>query len=132
MPNSVVHFEIFASDVERTRKFYERAFGWSFEVAGGPDFYLISTGPATEPGLTHGLIAKRRGPAAQGALNAFRCTIRVGSITESVTAIEAAGGTIRGSMADIPNVGKVVEFADTEGNIACALQFVKNHPMASG
>ena len=132
MPNSVVHFEIFASDVERARKFYERAFGWSFEVAGGPDFYLISTGPATEPGLTHGLIAKRRGPAAQGALNAFRCTIRVDSITESVTAIEAAGGTIRGSMADIPNVGKVVEFADTEGNIVCAMQYAPGNPLAAG
>jgi hypothetical protein len=35
-------------------------------------------------------------------------------------------------MADIPNVGKVVEFADTEGNIACALQFVQGHSMASG
>ena len=28
MANSVVHFEIFASDVERARKFYERVFGW--------------------------------------------------------------------------------------------------------
>ena len=40
MANSVVHFEIFASDVERARKFYERVFGWKFEAAGPPDFYL--------------------------------------------------------------------------------------------
>jgi predicted enzyme related to lactoylglutathione lyase len=132
MANSVVHFEIFASDVERARKFYESVFGWSFEVAGGPDFYFISTGAASDGGLTRGLIAKRRGPAAEGSLNSFRCTISVRSIGESVAAIQAAGGTIRGSMADIPNVGKVVEFADTEGNIACALQFVQGHSMASG
>ncbi len=132
MANSVTHFEIFASDVERARQFYERVFGWAFEAAGPPDFYLISTGPAGDPGLTHGLIAKRRGPAAQGSINSFRCTIGVRSITDCVAAIQAAGGTIHGSMADIPNVGRVIEFADTEGNIACALQFVKNHPMASG
>jgi uncharacterized protein len=132
MANSVSHFEIFASDVERARKFYERVFGWSFEVAGPPDFYLISTGPESDPGLTHGLIAKRSGAAAQGSLNAFRCTISVRSITESVAAIQAAGGTIRGSMADIPNVGKVVEFADTEGNIACAMQYVQSHSLAAG
>jgi predicted enzyme related to lactoylglutathione lyase len=132
MANSVVHFEIFASDVERARKFYERVFGWSFEVAGGPDFYLISTGATSDGGLTQGLIAKRRGPAAEGSLNSFRCTISVRSIAESVAAIQAAGGTIRGSMADIPHVGKVVEFADTEGNIACAMQYVQGHPMASG
>jgi len=132
MANSVAHFEIFASDVDRARKFYERVFGWTFEVAGGPDFYLISTGTASGRGLTHGLIAKRSGPAAQGSLNGFRCTISVRSITESAAAIQAAGGTIRGSMADIPNVGKVVEFADTEGNIACAMQYVQGHSPAVG
>jgi hypothetical protein len=77
MANSVVHFEIFASDVERARRFYERVFRWNFEVAGPPDFYLIVTGPDTDPGITQGLIAKRSGPAAQGPLNRFRCTISV-------------------------------------------------------
>ena len=131
MANSVVHFEIFASDVERARKFYERVFGWSFEVGGGPDFYLIVTGPATDPGLRLGLIAKRRGPAAQGALNAFRCTITVRSITESMAAIEAAGGKLRSPVVDIPHVGKVVEIADTEDNVACILQFVPGHELAA-
>jgi predicted enzyme related to lactoylglutathione lyase len=93
MANSVVHFEIFASDVERARKFYERVFGWKFEVAGPPDFYLIVTGPDTDPGITQGLIAKRSGPAAQGPLNSFRCTISVSSIVDSLSAIEAAGAS---------------------------------------
>jgi predicted enzyme related to lactoylglutathione lyase len=130
MANSVTHFEIFASDVERARRFYERVFGWSFEVAGPPDFYLIVTGPASDPGLTHGLIAKRRDPAAQGALNSFRCTISVRSITESMAAIQAAGGMLRGSMADVPHVGKVIEFADTEGNVGCVMQYVQGHALA--
>ena len=51
MANSVVHFEIFASNVERARKFYERVFGWQFEAAGPPDFYLFATGPETDPGF---------------------------------------------------------------------------------
>jgi|SRR5581483_1480829 len=130
MANSVVHFELFASDVERGRRFYEQVFGWTFEIGGPPDFYLISTGPASDPGLTQGLIAKRSGPAAQGPLNSFRCTISVRSITASVAAIQAAGGTIRGRIADIPGVGKVAEFADTEGNIACVMQYMQNHALA--
>jgi predicted enzyme related to lactoylglutathione lyase len=128
--NSVTHFEIFASDVERARKFYEQVFGWSFEIGGPPDFYLISTGPERDPGLTHGLIAKRSGPAAPGALNGFRCTISVQSISDSMAAIQAAGGTIRGRMVDIPDVGKVAEFADTEGNIGCVMQYVRGHALA--
>jgi predicted enzyme related to lactoylglutathione lyase len=131
MANSIVHFEIFASDVERARRFYERVFGWKFEVAGGPDFYLIVTGPDTDPGLKHGLIAKRRGPAAPGSLNAFRVTIAVTSITQSMSAVEAEGGKLRSSIVDIPHVGKVVEFADTEDNVACILQYVAGHELAA-
>jgi predicted enzyme related to lactoylglutathione lyase len=130
MANSVAHFEIFASDVERARKFYERVFGWSFEVAGPPDFYLIVTGPANDPGMTHGLIAKRKGAAVEGPLNSFRCTVSVRSISESAAAIEAAGGKLRSDIAEIPGVGKVIEFADTENNIACVMQYVQGHPCA--
>ena len=130
MANSIVHFEIFAADVERARKFYEQVFGWTFEVGGPPDFYFIMTGPETDPGLKQGLMARRRGPIAPGELNSVRVTISIRSIVTTMAAIKAAGGTIRGSMADIPQVGKVAEFTDTEGNIACVMEHVPGHPMA--
>ena len=123
MANHIAHFEIFASDVERARKFYEQAFAWRFEVGGPPDFYHIFTGPPVTHGIWRGLIAKRRGPAVQGPINAFRCTISVTSIKESVAAIEAAGGKLRSAIIDIPGVGRLVEFAETEDNIACAMQY---------
>jgi predicted enzyme related to lactoylglutathione lyase len=122
MANSVAHFEIFASDVERARTFYERVFGWTFEPGGPPDFYLLVTGPESDPGLKHGALAKRSGPAAPGPIKGFRCTITVRSAKESAAAIEAAGGKLRSPIVDIPGVGKVVEFADTEDNIACVMQ----------
>ena len=131
MAGSVTHFEIFADNVERARQFYERVFGWRFEVAGPPDFYLIVTGQEGDPGLTHGLIAKRRGAAAQGSINGFRCTIGVSSMSASVAAIEAAGGKLRSPITDVPGVGKVAEFADTEGNIACAMQYETGHALAA-
>jgi predicted enzyme related to lactoylglutathione lyase len=122
MANHISHFEIFASDVERARKFYEQAFGWRFEVGGPPDFYHIFTGPS-ERGITQGLIAKRQRPAADGGLNAFRCTISVSSIGDTVKAIETAGGKLRSAVIEIPGVGQLVEFADTDGNVACAMQY---------
>ena len=131
MANSVAHFEIFASDVERARKFYEQVFGWSFEAAGPPNFYFIVTGPESDPGLTRGLIAKRQGVAVQGPLNSFRCTISVRSIDESLAAIGAAGGKMRSPVIDIPNVGKLAEFADTEDNIACVMQYEAGLPYAA-
>jgi predicted enzyme related to lactoylglutathione lyase len=131
MANSVAHFEIFASNVERARKFYETVFGWRFEEAGPPDFYLIVTGPDTDPGITHGLIARREGPAAEGPLNSFRCTISVRSISDTLTAIKKAGGRLTSEVIDIPGVGKVAEFADTDDNIACVMEYIKGHALAS-
>ena len=95
MANSVVHFEIFATNVERARAFYERAFGWRFEAGGPPDFYLLETGTESDPGLTRGLLAKRSAAAAPGGINAFRCTISVRSIKDAMSAVEAAGGKLR-------------------------------------
>ncbi len=131
MANSIVHFEIFASNVERARKFYERVFGWQFEAAGPPDFYLFTTGPETDPGLKHGLLAKRSGPAAQGSLNAFRCTIGVRSIKDAMAAVESAGGKLRSPIVDIPEVGKIAEVADAEDNVFCLGQYLPSHPLAA-
>jgi uncharacterized protein len=131
MASSVVHFEIFASDVERARTFYERVFGWQFEAAGPPEFYLFATGPETDPGLTHGLLAKRRAPAAQGSLNAFRCTIRVRAIKDAMAAVEAAGGKLRSAVVDIPEVGKIAEVADTEDNVFCLGEYLPSHPLSA-
>jgi predicted enzyme related to lactoylglutathione lyase len=131
MTNSVVHFEIFASDVERAREFYENVLGWTFESGGPPDFYHIVTGPDTDPGLRLGLLAKRRGPAAQGPLNAFRVTVSVTSVADTMATVVAAGGKLRSPIVDIPNVGKVVEIADTEDNVLCILQYVPGHALAS-
>jgi predicted enzyme related to lactoylglutathione lyase len=130
MANSVVHFEIFASNVERARKFYERVLGWQFEAAGPPDFYLFATGAERDPGLTHGLLAKRSGPAAQGSLNAFRCTVGVRSIKDAMAAVEAAGGKLRSPVVDIPEVGKIAEVADTEDNVFCLGQYLPGHALA--
>ena len=124
MANHIAHFEVFATDVERARRFYESAFEWEFEAGGPPDFYHISTGPPVERGVSTGLLAKRQlGPPAEGNINAIRCTISVDSIRETATRIEAAGGTLRSAIIDIPGVGELVEFSDTEGNIACAMQY---------
>jgi uncharacterized protein len=131
MANSVVHFEIFATDVERARTFYERAFGWSFEAGGPPGMYFIFTGREEDFGLTRGLMAKRTRAMAEGSLNAFRCTISVRSIAESATAIEAAGGKLRSPITAIPGVGQVAEFADTDDNVACIMQYEPHLPFAA-
>src|SRR5687768_15958640 len=103
MANSVVHFEIFASDLARTRRFYEQVFGWQFEAGTYPDFFHIVTGPTGDPGIKLGALAKRsRAVGKDLSPNAFRCTISVRSVTKTMAAVEAAGGTLRSPMIEIP------------------------------
>ncbi|HTR01331.1 MAG TPA: VOC family protein [Candidatus Acidoferrum sp.] len=131
MANTVVHFEIFASDVAKARKFYEQVFGWRFEAGGPPDMYHIHLGIDGDPGLRMGLIAKRTRQVGAPELspNAFRCTISVRSIEETTKAVQAAGGSLRSPVVDIPHVGKVCEIADTDNNISCIMQYASGHPM---
>jgi uncharacterized protein len=56
MPRAM-HLDRFADDPARAVAFYEGVFGWKTNKHDGPmDCWLVSTGPADEPGI-HGAIA---------------------------------------------------------------------------
>ena len=125
MPNHVVHFDIPCDDVERARRFYGSVFGWRFEVFGPPDFYLIRTGDAADdadPGI-HGALTKRDPPSPAPGRHGFECTIAVASIPETREAVLTAGGSILMEESEIAGVGRLLRFADTEGNAVCAMDY---------
>lgn len=119
--NNVNHFAIHADDVERAKSFYANVFGWRFEEWGPPDFYLISTGTEENPGIK-GALQKRQEPLGAG-FNGYECSIAVEDIKTMAADIVAHGGKIVFKETEIPSVGKIIKFADTEGNIACAVQY---------
>src|SRR5690348_15235488 len=43
MKNSVVHFEIYADDVDRLEQFYKGLFDWTIESPPGMDYHMIKT-----------------------------------------------------------------------------------------
>jgi predicted enzyme related to lactoylglutathione lyase len=83
MPNNISRFSIHCDDVSRAKLFYERAFGWRFEPWGPPDFYLIETGDAGDPGVG-GLLQKRQEPVTGTGMIGFECTIGVENIDQSL------------------------------------------------
>ncbi len=113
----VIHFEIHADDPERCVQFYEKAFGWKTTKWEGPhDYWLVTTGPNSEPGIDGGIM-KRTEPSA-----ATYNTVGVQNLDETITKVREAGGTqIMDKMA-IPGVGWLAYFKDTEGNIFGAMQ----------
>ncbi|MEM9064838.1 MAG: VOC family protein [Planctomycetota bacterium] len=121
MPNHVAHFAITADNPERAKTFYETVFGWTFEPWGPPQFWLINTG---EGGI-RGALQKRTEPATGGGLEGFECTIAVADVDATTKAIRDAGGDAPNEPFEIPTVGRVTMFRDTEGNRVGAMQYVE-------
>lgn len=119
MANDIAHFAIHADDCQRARRFYESVFGWTFEPWGPPEFWRIHT----SPGAIHGALHKRRGPVTGKGMIGFECTIAVRDVAAIGAAIAKAGGTVTMQPMEIPGVGTLVMFEDTEGNTVGAMQY---------
>jgi len=112
-----VHFEIPAEQPERAMRFYESIFGWTFERWGGPvEYWIIRTGPASEPGIDGGLM-RRRDPA-QPCVN----TVAVADLDATLKQVDAAGGLCVVPKMPIPGVGWLAYCKDTEGFIFGIMQ----------
>jgi uncharacterized protein len=118
----VVHFEIHASDLDRAERFYRDVFGWQVQKFDGPiDYRLLNTGPNTEAGID-GALVERRAPADGDGVIAYVCTIHVEDIRATEQKVKDAGGEQVVDRHEIPDVGQLSYFKDTEGNIFGAMQ----------
>lgn len=79
--NSLVHFEIHASDPEKLAEFYKNVFGWTITKYDMPtmEYWGVMTAEKGAPGAINGGLVRRKGPApAVGApVNGYVCTMVV-------------------------------------------------------
>jgi uncharacterized protein len=122
---TIVHFEIPADDVERSRKFYTDLFGWKIEKWPGMDsggnggssssnmeYWIITT--TDEKGnkaLIGGGMMKRQKPHEQ--ITNF---IDVKSVDEYSSKIEKLGGKVVVPKMAVPRMGYFAVCHDTENN----------------
>ncbi|HXC71630.1 MAG TPA: VOC family protein [Pyrinomonadaceae bacterium] len=118
----VVHFEIHAGDPDRAVNFYTTLFGWTFQKWEGPmDYWLVTTGPDSQPGINGGLI-RRQGEIDGQAVIAYVCTVDVANVDESTQSATSNGAQVVVPKMPIPGVGWLVYCKDTEGNIFGMMQ----------
>ena len=118
----VVHFEIHAANPERAVKFYETLVGWTFQKWEGPmEYWLVTTGPADQPGINGGLV-RRQGEIDGQAVIAYVCTVDVTDLDASVKTALDSGGQIAVPKMAIPGMGWLAYCKDTEGNIFGMMQ----------
>jgi len=110
--NRPIHFEIPASDPEKTIQFYSAVFGWTFHKWDGPmPYWLVSTGPAEEPGINGGMMPRHH--PEQPCVN----TMGVESVDATIAKALAAGGAIALPKQPIPGIGWLAYLKDTDGHI---------------
>lgn len=87
------------------------------------DYWLVTAGEKSEPGINGAIQARTQLP--QSVIS----TIMVDSIDDTITKIIENGGQIVVPKMEIPKVGVMVYFQDTEGNIFGAMQSDPNAVM---
>jgi uncharacterized protein len=105
---TIVHFEIPADDIERTKKFYSDIFGWKIDPI---DYWIVTTTDKKgNYGITGGIM-KRQMPKHQ-----VTNYIGVNSVEEYSSKVEKHGGKIVASKKAVPGMGYFALCLDTENN----------------
>ncbi|MGD9740458.1 MAG: VOC family protein [Bauldia sp.] len=107
-----VHVDISADDPARAARFFEQAFGWRIQELPGPVPYWLLLPQGDGAVGVGGGIAKRELPQ-----QTVMPTIEVPSAGEYAERIREAGGILVAPPTDMPGVGTMVVFKDTEGNV---------------
>lgn len=106
----VIHFEIPAEDPEKIVKFYSEVFGWNIKRWGEEDYWLVDTGPKSEPGISGGIYRK-------DWMTVTTNTVPVDDVEAYLEKVKAAGGKVAREPMDIPQVGRLAYFTDPEGTL---------------
>ncbi len=111
--NTVCHIEFPATDLERSRRFYEELFGWQFREFG--PMLVFGTADGHVGGLTK---ADTVQPAPF-----THVWIRVPDLDDYLARTPILGGTVVRPKHDLPEVGWSAEVADPDGNPVGLVQY---------
>jgi len=122
--DKVVHFELPTDDFARASKFYSETFGWQLMDMPEMNYVMANTvdvDQAThipkEPGAINGGFMKRN-----AIITSPTFAINVADVDAATAKIKAAGGTIIKERTAVGDMGFIVYFKDTEGNLLSVWQ----------
>ena len=122
---TVQHFEIPADDVERAIKFYKGVFDWTIQKLANPedpskDYWFFDTKDENgNKGIGGGLM-KRQAPE-----HSVTNYITVLSVDDYASKIEEVGGKVIMPKTEIPDMGFIIVFLDTEKNMFGLYEAIK-------
>lgn len=121
--NSVVHFEIPASDLDRAKSFYKEVFDWQMHDFD-PNNVMVSTVETNEQGVPQG-IGINGGIYKPDAPKTPTIVIDVPDIHAHIVKLTEHGGELVDEVTTIGDMGMYCRFRDTEGNLVALWQTLK-------
>ena len=107
MGQPVVHFEIKATDLDRSSKFYSDVFGWNIQPMPEMQYGMADI---SERGINGGLASNADHPGVV-------VYIEVPDLNKALEQVEKAGGKTLMEPVDIPGVVSFAQFQDPGGNV---------------
>ena len=109
MAQPVVHFEIAGKNGAKSREFYGKLFGWTYEVMKEMDYGVVA---AAVPGQSIGGGVGSTQPGAPPYLTFY---VMVDDLSAYLKRAESMGATTILPPTPIPNVGACAMFTDPDG-----------------
>jgi predicted enzyme related to lactoylglutathione lyase len=118
--SDLTHVAINATDLDASRAFYTGVFGWRAGSTEWGGFERLYRPDGSDPGVRVALQGRREllpGVRTTG----LEATFAVPDLGAVAAAVPALGGRVVMEPATIPGAGRVLFFADPDGNVAGAL-----------
>jgi uncharacterized protein len=116
----IVHFEIPFANLDLIKGFYANVFNWTFTKWEGPEeYWMISTGKDSEPGINGGMIAA---VGDLGNMKGMINTVDVDDLDQALARVKANGGKEIMPKSPIPGVGWLAYVRDPEGTVIGMMQ----------
>jgi predicted enzyme related to lactoylglutathione lyase len=122
--DSIVHFEIPMDDEARAKKFYAETFGWQLKDVPEMSYIMATTVDKANP-TPGGMSAINGGMMKKGIVNGPSMAINVADIDAATEKVKANGGKIVKEKIAVGDMGFMVYFKDTEGNVMSLWQSAK-------
>lgn len=119
--NSLVHFEIHATDPEKLVEFYRGVFGWDIKKweGGQMEYWMVMTAEKGTPGAINGGLLRRSGATSPAGTspNGFVCTMAVEDIDGIMKKAEEAGASVAMPKFALTGMAWQAYMLDPDGNL---------------
>ena len=117
-----IYFDFTVQNLDETRRFFESAFGWSFEKYPMPyEYYRITAGSEDEPGIDGG-VGAIKDTQISGGKPLTQVTIPVPNLDNSIKNVKESGGSVIEEKTAIPGIGWYATCAEPGGLMFGMLQ----------